>query len=173
MSPTAVTLAHHKIQRGPETVVIDGVLLTPGATHSPSSGPPIWLDESSSKIHVGSSVYTLPSALTLIRAVTRTLTNGATAVALPSGDVSIYDITISAGAPAVTVSGTALSLDGHDNLIFDGTAAALPTANAISTSGTTNSAGAPAVTISEEILWLNYGGIFNLRWKLVPRNHAG
>ena len=125
-----------------------------------------------SHLYIGSKSYPLPTANP---APVITLANGA--IALPmSNAVSIYGTTLTADAPAATVSGAAVSLDFSSNLIFDGTAQALPafpqptlqteeitTINnvavqllptGISVAGTTLIPGAPPVTASGSLVSL-------------------
>ena len=144
-------------------VSIQGTTVT-GTTPVLISGTTVSVDKS--HLYIGSKSYPLPTAYP---APVTTLVNGA--VALPmSNAVSIYGTTLTAGAPAATFSGTAVSLDYSSNLIFDGTAQALPsisqtTSNSgqittinsvafkllpsgISVAGTTLTPGAPAITVS-------------------------
>ena len=125
--------------------------LTPGAPRITISRTPISLD-SSNHVHFGSRPYDLQAPAT-------TLPNGAVAVPVPAG-VSIAGTTIHPGAPAVTVSETPISLDTANNLIFGGTAHALPytatasntpltsAPSAVAIAGETIAPGAPGLTLS-------------------------
>ena len=100
-------------------VSIQGTSVT-GTSPIVISGTAVSIDKS--HLYVGSKSYPLP---TVKPTLVTTLANGAIALPMPNA-VSIYGTTITAGAPAATVSGTAVSLDFSSNLIFDGTAQALP-----------------------------------------------
>ena len=152
----------------------NGVLIqgTPVIETSPVaiSGTTVSVDKS--HLYIGSKSYPLPSANP---APVATLANGATALPM-SNAVSIYGTTLTAGAPAATIAGTAVSFDSSNNLIFDGTAQALPsfpqptaktdhvtTINSvalqllptgISVAGTTLTPGAPPITASGSLVSL-------------------
>ena len=104
--------------------IANGVLIQGTSVTSTSpvviSGTTISVDKL--HLYIGSKSYPLP---TVKPTPVTTLANGAIALPMPNA-VSIYRTTITAGAPAATVSGTAVSLDFSSNLIFDGTAQALP-----------------------------------------------
>lgn len=121
--PTApgTTIAGHAITPVSDGVSIDGTVVTPGAPPVTISGTPVSVD-SSSHIYLRGALYELPTANPAPPTV---LPNGAVAVPLADG-VSIYGTTLTAGAPAVSISGTAVSLDPAHNLIWGGTAEALP-----------------------------------------------
>ena len=141
---------------GTSPVVISGTTISVAGSH----------------LYIGSKSYPLPTANPTPVA---TLVNGATAH-LISNAVSIYKTTITAGAPAATISGTAVSLDFSNNLIFDGTAQALPsfpqptlktdqvtTINSVAIqllptgiliTGTTLTPGAPPITASDSLISL-------------------
>lgn len=142
---------------------IQGVFVT-GTSPIVISGTTVSVDKS--YLYIGSKSYPLPT--TNLAPVT-TLVNGAVAIPL-SNAVSIYGTTITAGAPAATLFGTAISLDSSSNIIFDGTARALPSfskttspiaqtttinnvgvellASGISVAGTILTPGAPPITAS-------------------------
>ena len=150
-------------------VSIQGISVT-GTNPVMISGTTVSVDKS--HLYIGGKSYPLPTASPTSVV---TLANGA--IVLPmSNAVSIYGTTLTAGAPAATVSGTAVSLDSSSNLIFDGTAQALPsfpqptlktdqvtTANSvaiqllptgISVAGTTLTPGAPPITASGSLVSL-------------------
>ena len=143
-------------------VLVQGIPVT-GASPVIISGTTFSVDDS--RLYLGSKSYKLPTA----NAAKVTLVNGV--VALPiSNAVSIYGTTLTVGAPAATLSGTTVSLDSASNLIFNGTAQALPSSpqttselgqvttindmavrllpSGISVAGTTLTPGAPAITTS-------------------------
>lgn len=150
-------------------VLIQGTPVT-GTSPVAISGTTVSVDKS--HLYIGSTSYPLPSANP---APVATLANGATALPL-SNAVSIYGTTLTVGAPAATIAGTAVSLDSSNNLIFDGTAQALPsfpqptlkidqvtTINSvafqllptgISVAGTTLTLGAPPMTASGSLVSL-------------------
>ena len=150
-------------------VLIQGTAVT-GTSPVAISGTTISVDKS--HLYIGSKSYPLPTANPAPVAI---LANGATAFPL-SNAVSIYGTTITAGAPAATIAGTAVSLDSANNLIFDGTAQALPsfprptpetnqvtTINSVafqllptgvSVAGTTLTPGAPPITASGSLVSL-------------------
>ena len=161
---------------GGQTVVpiANGVLIQGTSVTSTSSvvifGTTVSVDKS--HLYIGSKSYLLPT--TYPRPVT-TLVNGA--VALPmSNAVSIYGTTLTAGAPAATISGAAVSLDSSSNLIFDGTIQVLPSFSqptpktdqftkvnsvpiqllptGISVAGTTLTPGGPPITASGSLVSL-------------------
>ena len=125
-----------------------------------------------SHVYIGSESYPLP---TVSPTPVMTLANGAAALPM-SNAVSIDGTTLTAGAPAATISGTAVSLDSSSNLIFDGTAQALPSfpqpthksnqittinnvvvqllSSGISIAGTTLTPGAPAIIASGSLISL-------------------
>lgn len=91
---------------GTSPVIISGTTVSVGKSH----------------LYIGSKSYLLPTANP---GLVTTLVNGAVAISLPNA-VSIHRNTLTAGAPAATISGTAVSLDSSSNLIFDGTAMLFP-----------------------------------------------
>ena len=138
------------------------------------SGTTVSVDKS--HLYIGGNSYPLPTASPTLVV---TLANGA--IALPmSNAVSIYGTTLAVSAPAATISGTAISLDSSSNLIFDGTAQALPsfpqpklktdqatTINSvavqllptgISVAGTTLTPGAPGTTVGGTLVSLGSSG---------------
>ena len=160
-SPT--TIAGMTIVPVTNGILIQGTSVT-GTSPVVISGTTVSVDKS--HLYIGSNSYSLP---TTNPAPVTTLVNGA--VALPMANaVSIYGTTLTAGAPAATIFGTAVSLDSSSNLVFDGTAQALPslsqttskmaqvtTINSIavellpsgvSVAGTTLTPGAPPITVS-------------------------
>ena len=160
--PPTTTIAGQAIVPIANGVLIQGIPVT-GTSPVVISGTTFSVDDS--RLYLGSKSYKLPTA----NAAAVTLVNGV--VALPmSNAVSIYGTTLTAGAPAATFSGTTVSLDSASNLIFDGTAQALPsfpqtlselgqvtTVNSmavkllpsgVSVAGTTLTPGAPAITTS-------------------------
>lgn len=122
-TPTAptTTISGFAITPLADGVSIDGTVVTPGAAAVAIRGTSVSLD-SSSHIYLGGIPYLLPTANP---APSTTLPNGAVAVPLTNG-VSVYGTTLTAGAPAVSIMGTAVSLDPSYNLIWGGTAQALP-----------------------------------------------
>ena len=100
-------------------VSLQGSVIT-GTSPVVIAGTTVSVDES--HLYIGSKSYPLPTANP---APVTTLVKGAVAIPL-SNAVLIYGTTLTAGAPAATFSGTAVSLDSSSNLIFDGTAKALP-----------------------------------------------
>ena len=164
------TIAGQTIVPVANGVSIQGTTVT-GTMPVIFSGTTVSVDKS--HLYIGSKWYPLPTANP---AAVMTLVNGA--VALPmSNAVSIYGTTLTAGAPAATFSGAAVSLDSSSNLIFDGTAQALPSSlqttsasdqvttinsvavkllpSGISVAGTTLTPGAPAITVSGSPVSLN------------------
>jgi len=107
-------------------VSIAGEYMTPGGAPVMISATPAYVDEGN-RIHVGDRAYQLPTPPAV---PATTLRNGAIASPLSNG-VSIYGTTVTAGAPAVKVSGTLMSFDRSHNLIFGGTAVALPAMTAV------------------------------------------
>lgn len=142
---------------------IQGVFVT-GTSPIVISGTTVFVDKS--YLYIGSKSYPLSTANL---APVTTLVNEAVAIPL-SNAVSIYGTTITAGAPAATFPGTAISLDSLSNIIFDGTAQALPSfskttspiaqtttvnnvgvellPSSISVAGTISTPGAPPITAS-------------------------
>lgn len=111
-----------------------------------------------SHLYIGSKSYLLPTANP---GLVTTLVNGAVAIPLP-GAVSIHGTTLTAGAPAATISGTAVSLDSSSNLIFDGTAKALPSFSQMT------SLRAQTTTINNIAVALLSNGIFVAGTTLTP-----
>ena len=171
-APTALaatTILGHKVVPVTNGVSFDGALVT-GTSPVVISGTTVLVDKS--KIFFGSKAYPLPTAKSVSAT---TLANGAIALPVSNG-VSIYGITLTAGAPAATVSGHAISLDTSNNLIFDDTAQILSsfpqitsksdqvtTINSIpikllpsgvSVAGTTLTPGAPVITASGTLISL-------------------
>ena len=144
-------------------VSIQGTSVT-GTSRALISGTVVSVGKS--RLYIGSNSYPLPTA---DLASTTTLANGSVAIPL-SNAVSIYGSTLTAGAPTATISGVIVSLDSAANLIFGGTAHALPfgpqtaflpnqvaTINSVavkllpsgvSVAGTTLTPGAPVITAS-------------------------
>ena len=144
-------------------VSIQGTSVT-GTSPIVVSGTTISVNKS--RLYITSQSYPLPTA---VPAPVTTLANGAIALPL-SNAISINGTTITAGAPAATISGTAVSLDSSSNLIFDGTAQALPSVSetiyppdrittidhiavkllpsGVAVAGTTLTPGAPPITVS-------------------------
>ena len=172
--PTRTPLSTTVIAGQTVVPIANGVLIQGTSVTSTSpvviSGITVSVDKS--HLYVGGKSYPLPTA-----SPTPVVTLDNRAIALPmSNAVSIYGTTLTAGAPAATISGTAISLDSSSNLIFDGTAQALPsfpqptfktdhvtTINSvavqllptgISVAGTTLTPGAPPVTASGSIVSL-------------------
>ena len=100
-------------------VSLQGSVIT-GTSPVVIAGTTVSVDKS--HLYIGSKSYPLPTANP---APVTTLVNGAVAIPL-SNAVLIYGTTLTAGAPAATFAGTTVSLDSSSNLIFDGTAKALP-----------------------------------------------
>lgn len=166
-SPTdksTTTIAGQEIIALSNGALVQGHSITSGATPVIISGTTISVDNS--HIYFGSKSYLLPTAAP--GTVTK-LANGAEAIPLLDG-VSIYGTTFTAGEPAATILGTVISFDASRNLIFDGTAQALPSfppripqpgqvttingvtiqllPSGVSVAGTTLTPGAPAITAS-------------------------
>lgn len=166
-TPTApaTTIFGHAISPLADGVSVDGTVIAPGAAAVAISGTSVSID-ASNHIYLGGISYLLPTANP---APSTTLTNGAVAIPLTNG-VSIFGTTLTAGAPAVSVLGTAVSLDSSYNLIWGGTAQALPFAtpmpligghvttvdgqvvqplsDGVSIAGTSLTAGAPPIVVS-------------------------
>ena len=164
-SPPVTNINGHVVQVLPSNVLVDNNLITPGGPPIKVSGTSVTLD-GSSHLYLGGTRYQIPSATPAIKT---NLPNGAVAVPVPDG-VSLLGTTLTAGAPGITVSGTPISLDASNNLIFDGTAHLMPTAagaswapgqittvnglaltelpNGVCVSGTTIAPGAPFLDIS-------------------------
>lgn len=117
----ATNVAGHSVVPVAYGAVVNGHTIAAGANPITISGVPIHVDSSNS-IHVAGIPYRLP---TVKPAMSTTLPNGAAAVMLPSA-VSIHGTTLSVGASAALISGTAVSLDSSSNLIYEPTALALP-----------------------------------------------
>ena len=98
------------------STTITGTIKTPVLI----SGITLAVDKSN--IYIGSKSYPIPTAKP---ASIMALANRVVALPL-SNAVSIYNTTLTAGAPAATFSGTAIPLDASSNLIFDGIAQTLP-----------------------------------------------
>lgn len=168
--PAPTTIAGQTIVPVANGVSIQGTTVT-GTMPAIFSGTTVSVDKS--HLYIGSKWYRLPTANP---AAVMTLVNGA--VALPmSNAVSIHGTTLTAGAPAATFSGAAVSLDSSSNLIFNGTAQALPSSlqttsesdqvttinsvavkllpSGISAAGTALTPGAPAITVSGSPVSLN------------------
>ena len=163
--PSATNLAGHVVQPLSTGVLVDNNLVTPGGSPVTVSGTAVSLD-GSGHLSLGGTMYHVPSATP---APTSRLSNGAIAVPIPNG-VSVLGTTLTAGASAIMISGTAMSLDASNNLIFDGTAHAISTpvgsswnpgsittvngqtftelSNGVCISGTTLAPGAPPITVS-------------------------
>lgn len=167
-APTTV-IAGHVVSPVANGAVINGNTITKGAAAVTVSGTPVSVD-SSNQIHIDNSPYQLPATNP---APTITLPNGA-AAAVASNGVSVHGTTITAGASAVTISGTPVSLDFSQNLIYGGTAVGLASytaslanpvfavgqvttvnnqpvvqlTNGVSIAGTTLTPGAPAIAVS-------------------------
>ncbi|KAK4694354.1 hypothetical protein P7C71_g3220, partial [Lecanoromycetidae sp. Uapishka_2] len=121
-TPTpATTIAGHAITPIANGVIFNGDTITAGASAVSVSGFPISVGLSG-QINIDSTPYQLPSANP---SPTTTLPNGAAAVIL-SHAISIHGTTLSAGASAATISGTVVSLDMSNNLIYGATAVTLP-----------------------------------------------
>ena len=166
-TPTASTtrIYGHAITPLADGVVVDGTVVTPGAIAVAISSTFVSVD-SSNHVYLAGTPYLLPTAKT---APSTTLPNAGVAIPLTNG-VSIYGTTLTAGAPAVYISGMAISLDPSYNLIWGGTAQALPfptrlpliegqvttiggqvlhpLTDGIVIAGTTLTAGAPPITVS-------------------------
>ena len=172
--PTLIQLSTTVIAGQTIVPISDGALVQGISVTSPSpvviSGTTVSVDKS--HLYIGSKSYPLPTANPT---PVTTLANGAIALPMPNA-VSIYGTTLTAGAPAATFSGIAVSLDSSSNLIFDGTTQALPsfpkptlktvqvtTVNSvaiqllptgISVAGTTLTPGAPPITASGSLVSL-------------------
>lgn len=155
-------------------VSVDGTVIALGAAAVAISGTSVSID-ASNHVYLGGISYLLPTANP---APSTTLPNGAVAIPLING-VSIYGTTLTAGAPAVSVLGTAVSLDSSYNLIWGGTAQALPIAtpmpligghvttvhgqvvqplsDGVSIAGTSLTAGAPPIVVSGTRMSLSPG----------------
>ena len=167
---SATTIAGNTVSPIANGAVVNGKTITAGASATTVSGTPILVD-SSNQIHFGDSSYQLPTPGPLL---STSLPNGAPAVVFPNA-VSVHGTTLSAGSPAVTISGTVVSLDSSNNLIYGATAVALPSmirslsldsgpsigqvtivnaqpivplTQGISIAGTTLTPGAPPITVS-------------------------
>lgn len=167
--PPTTIMAGHVVSPVTNGAIINGDTITQGAAAATVSGTPVSVD-SGSKIYIDDTAYQLPSVKP---APTTILPNGAAAAVVSNG-ISVHGTTITAGASAVTISGTVVSLDSSQNLIYGGTAVALPTApasvpnpgltagqvatindlpvvqltNGVSIAGTTLTPGASAIIIS-------------------------
>ena len=115
----ATTVAVQKVVPVDNGVSIQGTFVT-GTNPVIISGTTVSVDNS--HLYFGSKSYPLP---TRIPASLTTFANGAVVFPI-SNAVSIYGTTLTAGAPAATLSGTTVSLDTSNNLIFGGTGQALP-----------------------------------------------
>lgn len=162
---SATKISGHAITPLADGVIVDGTVVTPGAIAVAVSSTSVSVD-SSNHVYLAGTPYLLPTANA---APSTTLPNGAVAVPLINA-VSIYGTTFTAGAPAVYVSGIAISLDPSYNLIWGGTAQALPfpsplplikgqvttidgqvvhpLTDGIAIAGTTLTADAPPITVS-------------------------
>ena len=172
--PTLTQLGTTVIAGQTVVPIANGALVQGTSVTSPSpvviSGTTVSVDKS--HLYIGSKSYPLPTANPT---PVTTLANGAIALPMPNA-VSIYGTTLTAGAPAATFSGTAVSLDSSSNLIFGGTAQALPSfpqptlrkdhvttvnsvavqllSTGVSVAGTTLTPGAPPITASGSLVSL-------------------
>jgi hypothetical protein len=140
----ATTIAGQAITPVVNGAVLNGATIAVGSSAVLVSGIPVSVDLSS-HIKFGSSIYQLPSANPV---PTTTIPNGATAIILPHA-VSIHGTTLSAGGPAATNSGTRVSLDTSNNLIYGATAVVLPSTTPLpSTPSLATSSGTPVSVIT-------------------------
>lgn len=150
-------------------ISIAGVTLAPGAPPVTISGTPVFVG--SSGLVIGSSTVLLaavfPKQITSdAPSYQPTTINGERAQFLSNGGISIAGTTLTAGASAITISGTPISV-GWSNFIIGSSTVPLAAAfkpvyqpttingqeaqllpNGVSIAGTTLTPGAPAITIS-------------------------
>ncbi len=140
----ATTIAGQAINPVANGAVLNGAIIAVGSSAVLVSGIPVSVDLSS-HIKFGSSIYQLPSANP---APTTTLSNGAAVIILPHA-VSIQGTTLSADGPAATNSGTPVSFDTSNNLIYGATAVVLPLTTPLpSTPSLATSSGTPVSVIT-------------------------
>ena len=112
--PAPLTAGSYVLTPVENGVAVGSATLIPGGSAVLLSGVPISLN-SNTRIQVGSDIYTIPAAQA---AITTSLPNGQAAVVLPNA-ISLQGTIISAGGPAVTVSGSnVISLGSSRNLVY-------------------------------------------------------
>ena len=131
-SPTIATSTQtidgHIIEVAPKAVRVDGKPIQPGSAGNTENGISISLD-TSEWLMLGTKSYHLlpPPSPTSSVAYTTILPDGAKALVLAQGGVSMAGTTIMPGAAEATISGTRISLDESYNLVFNGRVVTLPT----------------------------------------------
>ena len=125
-SETIITLAGQPVTLGPDTpIVFDGTTLSAGSAVT-ISGTPVSFSPSNSVLHVGGSVITLfPTTTTTLRtpnAPARLFTIAGTPVTFTPGAPIVLDgTTLTPSGPALTVSGTLISLGASSKYLVIGT----------------------------------------------------
>ena len=109
-TPPTLHINSETVTPAPTGFLVGGASILPGAPAVTISGTPISLDESS-HLYVGSSVIALSMTPSL-----SVFTAGSQTITPKPGGFAIGSTSISPGGPAVTVSGTVLSLDLSSHL---------------------------------------------------------
>ena len=127
------TIDGHIIEIAPKGVRVDGKPIQPGSAGKTENGISISLD-ASEWLMLGTKSYHLlpPPSPTSSVAYTTILPDGAKALVLAQGGVSVAGTTIMPGAAEATISGTRISLDESYNLVFNGRVVTLPTDTTVS-----------------------------------------
>ena len=161
----AATINGQVAQPLSQAISVAGTSLTPAAPPITIAGTPISLGPSVLVVGSSSVLITLPPMPLLPGQATKI--NDQIIQALSNG-ISVAGTTLTAGAPAITASGTLISL-GPSNIVMGASSVAIalhsmllvpgpvttvndqvvqPLSNGISIAGTTLTAGAPAITVS-------------------------
>lgn len=177
------TVGAQSFTANPTGFSINGAAITPGSAAQQVDGTIISLDKSGI-LAIGSSTFSLtnPPAIPVLAVAGQTFTPNPSAF-------SIASATISAGGPAVTISGTVVSLGQHGALKISSSTIDLPTTpsnilpskvytvagqvftpnpSAFSIAGTTISAGGPAATVGETVIRLEPSGTLVIGSSTIP-----
>lgn len=146
----------------PGSVLVNGDTLSVDGPPATASGTVLSL--ASSGLVVDSQTFAFPTpAPELMPGANKIVTfAGGTFTQIGNGAVAFHGMTLEAGGPAATISGTVMSL-APSNLVVGSQTFALPTpapealSSAVVIDGTTLTAGGPAVTVSGNTLSLTTG----------------
>ncbi|KAI4258547.1 MAG: hypothetical protein LQ352_001182 [Teloschistes flavicans] len=176
-TPGLLTVDGFTFSRGPGSdIILSSQTLTPGAPALIISGTPISLLPSGTAVAVGSNIVPIPSSGDSAASLGDILTiDGFTFTRGPNSDVVLNGQTITPGAPALTISGTPVSLLPFNiALVIGSSTYPIPTAvtpapglftvdgltfsrdpkSNLVLNGQTITPGAPAITVSGETISL-------------------